>query len=264
MTRNEEVGLNIKTMRIKKNISIRELSRKTGIGASTISRYERGGHDMPIDKLDLIAKALNTSVPFLMYGEEAEPQIIKEVPKNNNILGLNATTSPLDNILGFNFSFEELKNAVKNEPNLTGIIKGVMHLTDDDFQIPLFSSISCGNLSSIDNILIDTVSVPNRLKKRYGSDVFAVRARGDSMNNVILDGHIAVFAKTEWQNGDAVIVMLNKEEATLKRITKTNYAILLEPDSTNKEHKPVFIDCVGNDCEVEVIGKLVHSYCDFE
>lgn len=237
---------NLKYLREKKNLTQLEFAEAIGRKSiSTISEWEKGLYSPKIGVVSDIAKFFDVSLSDITE---------KDLTNKNWIV---------DSFL--EFDTEKFKAELSENPNLIGVVKGIVNnYDDDDFQIPLFSSVSCGNIQSIDNILIDTVSVPNRLKKRYGSDVFAVRARGDSMNNVILDRHIAVFAKTEWQNGDAVIVMLNKEEATLKRITKTNYAILLEPDSTNKEHKPVFIDCVGNDCEVEVIGKLVHTYCDFE
>lgn len=159
-----------------------------------------------------------------------------------------------------------LENSIKNEPNFKGVVKGLLGIDEDDVKIPLFSSISCGDLQSIDNILVDHVNVPKRLKNRFGEDLFSVRAKGDSMNNVILDGNIAVFSKSaEVKNGDIVAVLVNGEEATMKRITKTNYAIVLEPDSSNPDHTPIFIDCVKEDCnEVQVLGKLVYSFNEFE
>lgn len=237
---------NLKYLREKKNLTQLEFAEAIGRKSiSTISEWEKGLYSPKIGVVSDIAKYFNVSLSDITE---------KDLTNKNWIV---------DSIL--DFDTEKFKLELRENPNLIGVVKGIVNnYDDDDFKIPLFSSISCGNLSSIDNILIDNVNVPNRLKKRYGGDVFAVRTKGDSMNNVILDGHVGVFAKTEWQNGDAVIVMLNGEEATLKRITKTNYAILLEPDSTNDEHKPIFINFIENDVSVDVLGKLVYSYRDFE
>lgn len=130
-------------------------------------------------------------------------------------------------------------------------------------QIPLFASISCGDLSSIDNNLIGQIEIPERLVKRYGHDnLFAVKTKGDSMNKLVLEGHLAIFAKnTEWHNGDAVAVLVNGDDATLKNITRTRASIILEPASYNPEHQPVLINCNEVDCDgyVTVLGKFVGS-----
>lgn len=57
----------------KTGMSYRELSEKTGLPKSAIQRYAVGETDkIPIDRLELIARALGTSAAYLM-GWESEP-----------------------------------------------------------------------------------------------------------------------------------------------------------------------------------------------
>ena len=53
------------------DISYQELANKTGLSKSTLQRYETGSiKNMPIDKLEVIASALDISPAYLMGWEE--------------------------------------------------------------------------------------------------------------------------------------------------------------------------------------------------
>ena len=47
-------------------MSQEELGRKLDIGKSSVSEWESGKRALPIDAMELIAKVLNVSVPYLM------------------------------------------------------------------------------------------------------------------------------------------------------------------------------------------------------
>lgn len=57
-------------------ISIRELSEKTGIPKSAIQRYSTGETEkIPLDRIELLAKALGVSAAYLMGWEDADGNI---------------------------------------------------------------------------------------------------------------------------------------------------------------------------------------------
>ena len=63
----QEIMNRMKSRREELDMSYQTLSDKVGISKSTLQRYETGSiKNMPIDKLEDIAKALNVSPSYLM------------------------------------------------------------------------------------------------------------------------------------------------------------------------------------------------------
>lgn len=62
---------NIKKLRLDSNFTLEELAQKIGIGKSTLHKYESGEiYNIPHDKIELLAKALNTTPSNLMGWDE--------------------------------------------------------------------------------------------------------------------------------------------------------------------------------------------------
>lgn len=58
---------NIKAKRIEKHMTLEELACKVGVSRQTIQRYESGTiSNIPSDKIELMAKALETTPAYLM------------------------------------------------------------------------------------------------------------------------------------------------------------------------------------------------------
>lgn len=82
----KKIAERIKVRRIELNMSYQDLADKTGISRSTLQRYETGAiKNLPIDKFELIANALNISAAKLMGLENTEPHISKEQQLINTI-----------------------------------------------------------------------------------------------------------------------------------------------------------------------------------
>lgn len=60
-----DIGSKIKTLRKNKKMTLEQLGEKVGLKKSTISVYEKNAINIPIDKLEKIAKALDTSINYL-------------------------------------------------------------------------------------------------------------------------------------------------------------------------------------------------------
>lgn len=74
-TQINEILERIRQRRIELDLSYQDLSAKTGISKSTLQRYETGFiKNLPIDKLEILAKALNTTPEYLM-GWDSEKRI---------------------------------------------------------------------------------------------------------------------------------------------------------------------------------------------
>lgn len=127
----------------------------------------------------------------------------------------------------------------------------------DTILIPLLASpVSCGAPTTfIDENAIDHLQVSPRFV-RSRERTYAFRAEGDSMNQAgISDGdYVLIEATSEIQDGD--IVLANVDNCgTLKRLRKSFDSITLFPESTNPEHKPIYLH---PDDEFVIAGKVIN------
>jgi repressor LexA len=117
--------------------------------------------------------------------------------------------------------------------------------------IPLMGRIAAGvPISAIQNHTQD-IPVPPDL---IGSgEHFALEVKGDSMIEAgINEGDIIIVRRCETaENGDIVVALVDKEEATLKRLRKKGASIALEAANPNYETR-IF----GPD-QVDIQGRLV-------
>lgn len=72
MRSSKEVIALIKKLRESKGWSLEELARRVGVAKSTLSRYESGQRDFPINDVGIYADVLGTTVEYLL-GIETNP-----------------------------------------------------------------------------------------------------------------------------------------------------------------------------------------------
>lgn len=107
--------------------------------------------------------------------------------------------------------------------------------------------------------IIGEIEYPSRFANKQ---VFALQIKGDSMNKVLPDGCIGLFEKTSTlENGEIGAIMVNGDDATVKKFYRLTDSYVLEPLSFNPEQHPLIIKD-GTD-PVSVIGKLIW-YCSKE
>jgi repressor LexA len=124
-------------------------------------------------------------------------------------------------------------------------------LAGRSFSVPLMGRIAAGvPISAIQNHTQD-ITVPPDL---MGSgEHFALEVKGDSMIDAgINEGDIIIVRRCDTaENGDIVVALVDKEEATLKRLRKKGASIALEAANPNYETR-IF----GPD-QVDIQGRLV-------
>lgn len=108
-------------------------------------------------------------------------------------------------------------------------------------KIPVYGSIRAGMPTLAVENIIGRVWVPIEFQERYGREnLFALRINGESMNKVIPNGYAAVFAKgVGVENGDIVAVLIDGEDATIKRFEQTSQAAIFSPESWDETFKPI-------------------------
>jgi len=121
----------------------------------------------------------------------------------------------------------------------------------DTIDIPLHGRIAAGTPIEALERSDSFVAVPQNMMGR--GDCFALEISGDSMIELgILDGDTVVIESgTAARDGDVVVALVDREEATLKTLRHQGRDIALEP--ANRDHETQVFD--SN--RVEVQGRLV-------
>lgn len=131
--------------------------------------------------------------------------------------------------------------------------------TPGKYRIPIVATVAAGEpIYSEENVegWIDYDKDPR-------GHVFACRIKGDSMSPRIQDGDIIVVdEEAGWEDGDIVLVTVNGNEGTCKRIQK--YADSISLISLNPTYDPmVFTTEQVKDLPVEIKGKVVEARARF-
>lgn len=84
---------------------------------------------------------------------------------------------------------------------------------------------------------------------------FFLRVNGESMNKVIKNGAFALIHKQDLvDDGDIAVVLVNGYDATLKKFTKQDDFVILEPQSNDESFKSQVYD---KTTPIKIIGKYV-------
>ena len=113
--------------------------------------------------------------------------------------------------------------------------------------IPLIGNVAAGTpILAMQNIEAYIPYEPTKVKVNL-KDYFFLRAVGDSMNNADINGQTidngdyVLVRKQNTANLGQIVVALIEDEATIKKYTKGDGHIILQPISRNPENKPIYI-----------------------
>jgi repressor LexA len=131
-----------------------------------------------------------------------------------------------------------------------GKSRAIELIRDAICQVPVLGRVQAGSpVYAVEDLMgylnLDKIIFPE-------PDVFALRVKGDSMIDAgIMANDFAVIKRQDFAKvGDIVVAMIG-EEATIKRLVKTNGKYFLQPANVNYQPIPVTED-------VTIIGKLLN------
>lgn len=127
--------------------------------------------------------------------------------------------------------------------------------------IPVLGRVAAGTpIEAIEDILDYEEITP---EMAASGDFFALQINGDSMEPKISDKDVVIVRKQDdCESGDIAVVLVNGEDATVKRIKKRPEGIILAP--TNPQYEPMFYS--NADIEklpVTIVGKVVELRAKF-
>lgn len=122
-------------------------------------------------------------------------------------------------------------------------------------KIPVLGTVPAGiPISAVEDIL-DYEEIPQSWANQ--GQFFALKIKGDSMEPRMISGDVAIVKQqSDADSGDVVIALVNGNEATCKKLEKTNNGIMLI--STNTKYAPMFFSNEQiNELPVVILGKVV-------
>lgn len=122
-------------------------------------------------------------------------------------------------------------------------------------KIPVLGSVPAGiPITAVEDIL-DYEEIPQSWANQ--GEFFALKIKGDSMEPRMISGDVAIVKQqSDADSGDVVIALVNGNEATCKKLEKTNNGIMLI--STNTKYAPMFFSNEQiSGFPVVILGKVV-------
>lgn len=118
-------------------------------------------------------------------------------------------------------------------------------------QVPILGIIRAGEPIYASQNVIGYRSL--ELERVKNGEYFYLQVKGDSMlGSRIMEGDLVLVRhQEEVENGEIAVVIIEREEATLKRVYKTNGQVILQPD--NPKYQPIILERG----DVRIIGKVV-------
>ena len=139
------------------------------------------------------------------------------------------------------------------------VIKGGLDTTPNnaDSEIPVLGSIAAGTPIEAIQQEVDRVALPENLQNN--GEHYGLKVKGDSMIEAgINDGDTVIVKKTSnVDSGQIAVVLIDDQEATLKRIRKKGNTIALE--AANKKYGTKIYAA----SRIKIQGKLVSLYRNF-
>ena len=122
-------------------------------------------------------------------------------------------------------------------------------------KIPVLGTVAAGiPISAVEDIL-DYEEIPQAWQNQ--GEFFALKIKGDSMEPRMENGDVVIVKQqSDANSGDTVIVLVNGDDATCKRLEKTENGIMLV--STNPKYPPMFYSLEDIQTKpVVILGKVV-------
>lgn len=131
--------------------------------------------------------------------------------------------------------------------------------SSDLFPIPVYGQISAGQPNWAVECLEGYLPIdPNMMNILNPNECFFLRVNGESMNKLIKNGAYALIRKQDIvENGEIAVVLVNGFDATLKKFSKQNDLIILEPNSDDPSFTAQVYD---KNTDIKILGKYIGKF----
>lgn len=119
----------------------------------------------------------------------------------------------------------------------------------ENYTIPILGEVKAGYDSLVAENVLGSIPI-DKFAYSNSSEYFAIKVKGDSMQPELYQDDIVIVHKQEdFENNDLCIVLINGDEATIKRVKKIDNGIILQP--ANQNYDPMIFT------ETDIVSKPV-------
>lgn len=222
----EQLGIYLKSIRNNKELSLREVNKRTGISYTHLNMIENGKRNVTPALLRNLANLYNWD--YLDLYEKAGYIDLIENEKNETLKKIGATLlSEIDTV-----------------------------------KIPVLGTVKAGYNYLAEENIIDYIAF--KVNGTDRENYYALNVVGDSMEPLFDDGDtVIVHKQDDFENGDNCVVLINGNEATVKQVYKGTTGIKLE--AVNPYYPPrIFTEEEIKELPVKIIGVVEKSIRNFK
>lgn len=130
-------------------------------------------------------------------------------------------------------------------------LMGLPALAESQTRVPLAGLVPAGQPKEVFDVSGEAVEVPEWMVGRRRGNIFCIRVDGKSMVDAYIDdGDLVLVERTNSANsGEMVVVLLDDDSVTLKRLKIEDGNVFLVPE--NPEFKPIQVK------QLRVLGRVV-------
>ncbi|MCU7195873.1 LexA family protein [Turicibacter sanguinis] len=214
-------GKNLKYLRLRDNISQDELAHELGYKSyTTIQKWEMGLSEPNMGVVNKLANKWHLSLDELV-------NVDLEAKRYN--------------------SFEK-------ETKIVQLLSDDTKQKQQSNNLTVYGKVCAGNGIEALEDPIDEIGDPYY---RIKEEKFALLVDGDSMNNIVANGMYAIIEKRPVvNNGEIAVILIDNEVGMLKRFYQLDDMVILRPDSSNLDHKPLTF--IGEEINsLKVLGRYL-------
>ena len=280
---NREIGKRIRKRRLERSLTQAQLADLTGYQSKTsINKIEMGKQGIRTAKIKVFADALDTTPDYLMgwtddpYDWDADPmnlwphyhenmpfwEICLEKADGDEEYARQLYDEGIEDFYNddtneYKLIYGEKSKALNNNIMGERARKYGTTAAGDPYankpnRIKVYGSVPAGIPLEANEDIIGWEDIPEEWL--YGDrQFFGLRVQGDSMEPEYRAGDIIVVLKQpDCESGQDAVVYVNGYEATLKRVFKQQFGILLQP--LNPKYEPRFYDYGDEYNPVVIVG----------
>lgn len=213
----EIIGNKLRSEREKKGYSLEYVAERMNLTKKTIQRYETAESRMSMQTLNQLCNILNIKADSLLA----------------------------------HFVFDFSEDPSKNDYVTTEYLRGRQSVSS----YPLYSHVSCGSASFVDENIEDYINLPDSLLKP-NKEYFCQYAKGDSMiGENINEGDLIVFERVSTlDNGKIGCFCVDHNEATCKKYYHDNNTGIVTLQASNPNYEPIIVTVDA--MNFRILGKL--------
>lgn len=155
----------------------------------------------------------------------------------------------------------ELKETQDSRNTYAAIASSAIYnkLNNQYFMAPVYGQISAGLPNWAEECLEGYLPIdPNLMNIINPEECFFLRVNGESMNKVIRNGAYALIRKQDIvENGEIAAILVNGDNATIKKFTKQGDLIVLEPMSDDNKFQVQIYD---KNTSIKILGKYIGKF----